>query len=85
MTTTRQEDINHGRATVRAHADGGWALPGGDVTHDPAVATWIAVEIDRLIGDSLTDDNKAWLDSLRERSTTSMASKRIVTAGIKSR
>lgn len=65
MTTTRQEDINHGRATVRAHADGGWALPGGEVTQDPAVATWIAVEIDRLIGDSLTDDNRDWLNRLR--------------------
>lgn len=43
-------DLQAGRATLRAHEDGGWALPGGAVTRDRREATRVVRAMSRLIG-----------------------------------
>lgn len=46
---TPQADILVGLAIVKAHASGGWALPGGQVTHDPVVALAHGTAMDQTI------------------------------------
>lgn len=45
-----QRDVRLGNATLPAHADGGWALPGGGQTLCNLEALGVAAEMDRLIG-----------------------------------
>jgi hypothetical protein len=45
-----QQDIRFGNATVPAHAQGGWALPGGGTTHKHAKALAAAADLDALMG-----------------------------------
>ena len=45
-----QRDVRLGNATLAAHPDGGWALPGGGITHCPIEATAVAAELDAMIG-----------------------------------
>lgn len=35
---TLESDVKVGSAIVKAHIDGGWALPGGQITHSADVA-----------------------------------------------
>lgn len=81
MEQKRCEDIRVGNGTVKAHAGGGWALPGGDRTDDLAVATWIAVQIDQLIGDRLSGSNREWLNRLRGRRSDESSRPCTVTLG----
>jgi hypothetical protein len=46
----RNQDILYGSAHVPAHAQSGWAIPGGKRTTDEAVARIVAKNIARLIG-----------------------------------
>lgn len=43
-------DLQAGRATLKAHEAGGWALPGGTVTFDRQEADRVASRMGRLIG-----------------------------------
>lgn len=43
-------DIMLPNITLPAHADGGWALPGGGVTYDPIEANEIAKRLEKHIG-----------------------------------
>jgi len=45
-----QADIMLPNVTLRAHADGGWAIPGGGVTYDPVEANEIAKRLERAVG-----------------------------------
>lgn len=61
-----REDIHVGRATVKAHADGGWALPGGEVTDDIAVATGVAAGLSQQLGTmAFAEENRKALIALR--------------------
>lgn len=42
-------DICVGRTVVKAHADGGWALPGERVTHDREEAQAVAEAMDDIL------------------------------------
>ena len=52
-------DVRLGNATLAAHPDGGWALPGGGIIHCQIEAMAVAAELDALIGQG------APLDALR--------------------
>lgn len=45
-----QRDVRLGSATLAAHPNGGWALPGGGITHCPIEALAVAAELDAMIG-----------------------------------
>lgn len=45
-----QRDVRLGNATLAAHPDGGWALPGGGITHCHVEAMAVAAELDAMIG-----------------------------------
>lgn len=63
-----REDIRVRRATVKAAEKGGWALPGGRITHSQAEAMWVCVEMDRLIAeDAFDEDNRQNILATRKR------------------
>lgn len=47
---TKLADILFGSAHIPAHAEGGWALPGGGRTTDESVARVAASTLSKLIG-----------------------------------
>lgn len=62
------EDINIGRATVKAHADGGWALPGGARTTNHRVAIGTAERINATLGaQAFAEENRQAVMALRTR------------------
>lgn len=46
-----RQDIRIGRAVVKSHRNGGWALPGRKTTRDQYEAVRVAMAIDQIIGD----------------------------------
>ena len=44
-----QQDVRFGNATIPAHANGGWALPGGGVTRVQLEALAAATDLDSMI------------------------------------
>jgi len=65
MSRTVCEDITVGRATIKAHVNSGWVLPGGGRTHDLAVATYVAVEIDKRLRLWAEASNLDWVRRLK--------------------
>lgn len=64
-----RHDIRIGRAVVKAHRNGGWALPGRQVTRDQHEAVEVAMKIDRLIGDRPLDRSEtSKTENARKRS-----------------
>lgn len=63
-----RHDIRIGRAVVKAHRNGGWALPGRQVTRNQHEAVEVAMKIDRLIGErSLEPSEKSKSENARKR------------------
>jgi hypothetical protein len=48
----KQQDVRVGGATVPRHVNGGWALPGREVTYVHAEAVTVATEMAKLMGES---------------------------------
>lgn len=45
-----QQDVRFGNATIPAHANGGWALPGGRTTRVQLEALAAAIDLDAMMG-----------------------------------
>lgn len=47
----KQQDVRVGGATVPRHVNGGWALPGREVTYSQVEAMAVASEMAKLMGE----------------------------------